>query len=354
MVARFEVGETVFLGPTTIDLPVTPVPGSVATSGKQLAEIGLVAGGGTANGAAAALTAGMSGIVVLPITGADHAGNLLSQLLDASFSDVRRVASASRTRVSVIVPSCSDGPATITFTTRPVLDEALTIAAAESFLLPGTRLVLASFTNRDAGLVRRLIESHPGPVCLLPTADQCANRATTIPLLAKCDLVWLNADEIRLLTGRGLSAGIKFLRTQGVRSIVVTDGPCGVLACIDGRWWRVPAFDVQHVNGTSRCGDYAFGTYLAGMQRGEPINVALRAAMAAAAMHLADMPKNGWASIAEFAGKAAPLRPAPTRYHTIKKQSAPIEKPSLHRWRHSMMYMASGVGLALVVLGLIG
>ena len=298
---------TISVAPVTIDIRPQPTGNLSASGGKLPATFDVSPGGGAINVGEAILAASGRPPTVVAITGADVTGNMASQLLQQQFRKVRRAAAATRTRLSVIVPPLDDGGERL-FTSRPGLDHDTVFNTVQPLLKCDQRLVLSSLRPEDARLMERLINAHSGSTVWLPSSAECGVPETSIPLMAKCTLVWLNAEELEALTGFRNATGINRLREQGVRDIVVTDGPRGVTAYIEGRFWFHRAFQSTGTNGSTKCGDIACGTFLAAQDRGLPVDGAIRLAMAAAAMHRSGISRRGWSSIESWAQSADVIR----------------------------------------------
>jgi ribokinase len=93
-----------------------------------------------------------------------------------------------------------------------------------------------------------------------------------------------NAGEAARLAGvDGDAAAAAILMARGARSVVVTLGERGVLACGDGRPYHVPAFGVEVVD-TTAAGDAFNGALAVALTEGRERPAALRFASAAAAL----------------------------------------------------------------------
>ena len=88
------------------------------------------------------------------------------------------------------------------------------------------------------------------------------------PCLDGADLLFVNADEARELTGRTDPVeAARGLRQHGARTVVVKLGPAGSLVYSGGNATALPAFRVNVVD-TTGAGDCFVGGFLAALQRG--------------------------------------------------------------------------------------
>lgn len=355
MVARAN-DDTVFVGFGVLNVEVRP---GRAVAGFQETisdcDIALSIGGGAPNAARAYRQAGGAPSVMGMITGGDVAGNLLADLAVREFPQLRRIATATSTRVSSIVPNGRRPGATTTWTIRTPIDEAGTVAHVEPWLSHSRRLVLASMTAQHSPLVRRLMEASSSATCLLLTRSQCEDREATFELAKSCALVQLNASELEAWTGiRGdVTVGINRLRDRGVNQVIVTDGKRGITAFLDDDWHHQPAFRVEQRGSTSQCGDITLGTYLAARDQGHSIRDALQFAAAAAAMHVARMERQqrGLDELIEFVNTTSTrpyaLDSRPALIEVIER-AADVARPLVQ----PAAYMATGAAGVTLMLAL--
>lgn len=150
------------------------------------------------------------------------------------------------------------------------------------------------------------------PPLLAMAATSPAKAARLRPVLGSCDLLFANRAEAEVLAGvsgaepAALAVG---LRKAGIASGLVSDGPGPLI------WWHddiVAAFTappmaaIADVNGA---GDALAGTLLAGLSRGLPFADAVRLAMAASRLVLAEpephIPGLDWARLQSAAIEVA-------------------------------------------------
>ncbi len=314
--------DTVFVGHGVLGIEVQPVR-EVGELEETMSDCDIAPSikGSAPTAALAYQQAGGAPSVMGLITGADAPGNLLADMAVRVFPKLRRIATATSTRMSSIVPSGRRSGATITWTNQTLIDEAATFAHVEPWLRRPRRLVLASMSAEQAPLIRRLFAESPCETCLLLTRSQCEDRETTFELAKWCGLVQLTAGELEAWTGiRGdVAGGINCLRDRGVTQVIVTDGQRGLTAFLDGEWHHQPAFCVEQNSSASQCDEIIFGTYLASRDQGHSIGDALRFAAAAIAMSVAKQVRchRGLDELIAFASTT------PTRSY------APDSRPSL-------------------------
>jgi ribokinase len=105
-----------------------------------------------------------------------------------------------------------------------------------------------------------------------------------LDFLQLVDYLTPNAGEAARLAGvDGDAAAAEILMARGARSVVVTLGERGVLACGDGPPYHVPAFGVEVVD-TTAAGDAFNGALAVALTEGRERPAALRFASAAAAL----------------------------------------------------------------------
>jgi sugar/nucleoside kinase (ribokinase family) len=109
-------------------------------------------------------------------------------------------------------------------------------------------------------------------------------RAVIDPALPYTDLLFVNCDEARLLSGEDQpEAAARYFLDRGVESVVVKLGASGsVLYTVHGAI-SAPAFEVEVVD-TTGAGDCFAGGFLAALGRGLPCAEALRFANAVGAL----------------------------------------------------------------------
>ena len=104
------------------------------------------------------------------------------------------------------------------------------------------------------------------------------------PCLSHTDLLFVNEDEARILTGLpDLSTAARFFVDHGVSSVVIKTGPRGCLVLDQGTEIHVPAFHIEPVD-TTGAGDCFAGAFLAALHRGMNTAEAARFANAAGAL----------------------------------------------------------------------
>lgn len=112
---------------------------------------------------------------------------------------------------------------------------------------------------------------------------------TLAPCLPHVDILFVNEDEARVLTGR-LEPGevVRALRGQGARTVVLKQGGKGCSVFTLDSEFHVPALSVPVVD-TTGAGDCFAGAYVAALQRGKSQAEAARLANAVGAMVVATL-----------------------------------------------------------------
>jgi sugar/nucleoside kinase (ribokinase family) len=106
------------------------------------------------------------------------------------------------------------------------------------------------------------------------------------PCLPMTDLLFVNAEEARMLTGMAdaRAAGLR-LRERGTGTVIVKLGRGGCLVLREGAEISAPAYDVPVLD-TTGAGDCFAGGFLAALGRGAPLEDAARFANAVAALSI--------------------------------------------------------------------
>ncbi len=106
------------------------------------------------------------------------------------------------------------------------------------------------------------------------------------PSLPHTNLLFLNEDEARMLTGTVDPPQVcRQLRSAGASSIVLKLGPRGCVVFEGPEEFHAPAFPVSAIDSTG-AGDCFAGAFLAALQRGLPMQQAARIANAAGALNV--------------------------------------------------------------------
>jgi sugar/nucleoside kinase (ribokinase family) len=133
--------------------------------------------------------------------------------------------------------------------------------------------------------------------------------AVVLPCLPHVDVLFLNAEEGRLITGtNGEKNVLAALHGAGARMVLLKQGARGVLVSGDGYRARVPGFPVEAVDSTG-AGDVFAGAFLAAWLRGMAASEAARFANAAAAMSVMEL--GSVAGVRDFTRTLAWMREAP-------------------------------------------
>ncbi|WP_197443550.1 carbohydrate kinase family protein [Maioricimonas rarisocia] len=116
-------------------------------------------------------------------------------------------------------------------------------------------------TAREAGVTTMLDVVIGDPDCV---------REMLEPALPLTDIFLPNTDEARTLTGEeDPLVQAETFRKAGAENVIVTCGGRGVLMLSPGSTWRMPAHDVEQVDGTGG-GDAFVSGYIQGLLTGAP------------------------------------------------------------------------------------
>lgn len=250
------------------------------------------------NGSNTAYTLAMLGarVRLLAWVGDDAAGEILVNKLAKAGVDtrwIRRGGSHTATTVS-LVNSGGDryllhapGVSREAFPEPPALDAEL--LEDMSHLLLANMFAIPQLRRYGAAILEQA--QRAGLVTALDTGwDQEERWMEDLgPALRWTDLLFVNEDEARGLTGRGdwQGAATRF-RECGVRTVIFKLGAKGAAVCEGDRLVHVPAFEVTAVD-TTGAGDCFVGAFLAAVLRGLPAVEAARVANAAAALTVQEL-----------------------------------------------------------------
>ncbi|MFO0870500.1 MAG: carbohydrate kinase family protein [Pirellulales bacterium] len=340
---------TVFFGPAVVDIHVK-ILAAVWRSltrfwpAKLDAWFNIQLGGAICHAAAAyQLVAGDHPLAV-PLVAADVLGNVVEELLSKKF-DVRRANVADATRLSLILPQPTNPGATTAITCRPNITLTAAHDSVAPYLAHARSLFLGSFEARHTELLERILDMFTGTTYLMVTRSQLQDRERTRALLKRVTYVQMNAAELRDFTGKAsIIEGIASLRAEGCQSIIVTDGPYGVVAYAAGRWWYASSLAVELVSDIGG-GDTVGGAILGGVARGRDFGDVLRCAMAVAAKKVSHASTYGtWEELRQFYHTTPHLPPRPA------KRTLAIEHVVAAAMSHPIMTTAIGSTAALIAL----
>jgi sugar/nucleoside kinase (ribokinase family) len=261
-------------GNIVFDMLVHPVDQLQWGATTWVETIGQSMGGNGANTSYALARLG-SPVRLLSVVGDDHFGDELLSGLRSVGVDTRgvsRVRGATPTTIALIK---SDGnrlflhkpgisleafPEPVEFT--PSLTQGVSwYHLANPFALPAFRAHAAETLRRAraAGLATSLDAAWDSRGRWFEDLGPC---------LPHVDLLFVNEDEARMLTGLSDAAeSAKSLRKAGAHTVVVKLGAEGCAVFSDGDQLRVPAFEAEVLD-TTGAGDCFAGAYLAATQRG--------------------------------------------------------------------------------------
>ncbi|MBI3679958.1 MAG: carbohydrate kinase family protein [Acidobacteria bacterium] len=247
------------------------------------------------NGAATSAALARLGVPVKLIgaVGEDLFGTAALKRIEECGVDTRFVLRLPHPTAATVVLVRSDG--TRAFLHRPGVSRFLfaeNAVLSEEQLQGATRLhvgnpfALPGLRSKAPELLRQA--KHHGLETSLDTAWDAMGEWMQIlgPCLPHTDLLFLNEDEARMLTGTSEPAQVaRLLRDAGARCVALKQGSQGCAVFTSEGQWRLPAFRVEAVD-TTGAGDCFAGGFLAALERGLPIADAARVANAVGALNV--------------------------------------------------------------------
>lgn len=152
----------------------------------------------------------------------------------------------------------------------PGVNDALAMDDALGYARRARIVHMSSFVgDRSYEAQRRLASELGGVKISLAPGTLYARRGLEEmeAILKKCEVLFLNREEIGLLTGKGYEEGAALLRAKGVRNVAVTLGPEGCYVLGD-EGLHLPAYRTEVVD-TTGAGDAFAAGFLFGMLHGQ-------------------------------------------------------------------------------------
>lgn len=277
------------IGLTTLDILARPVDMLPPDDTTALLDRIVLVPAGTAAGAA--LVAAKLGVKVrlASSVGDDAAGRLVRAELDAAGVDTALLAEAAGQPTSItILPIKASGQRPNLHAMgagRHVEDTPALRQAAREARFVHYAAIGASGLDAAAGadLLREAKAAGATVTCDLisPRKSAVDDLKLVLPFV---DVFMPNAGEARMLSGReDLADAGQALRDLGAGACVFTDGANGALLVNADGAVRIPAHRIVPVDTTS-CGDSYCAGFIAGLDRGWPVEEALRLAGAVSAL----------------------------------------------------------------------
>ena len=125
----------------------------------------------------------------------------------------------------------------------------------------------------------------------------CPDRLMEV--IRRVDILFINEDEIRLLTGiKDIYLAARQLMKEGLKLVVVKRGEYGAVIVSDESYYFAPAYPIHPVKDTTGAGDSFAGGFLAYLCRegglsDANIRIALRYGTVMAALNVSDFSVNG-------------------------------------------------------------
>ncbi len=278
-----------------MDVLVRPVSGLNWDTTTWVEELDQQIGG---NGANTSYTIARLGVParLLSAVGQDSFGDRAIEILKSAGTDVGFVRRSAAPTPATVVLVNSDGRRALLHRpgasrdafTQPIEIAAELMAGCTHFHLANL-YALPSLQPHAADLIRRMRAA--GLITSIDTGWDARGRwmDTLAGCLGHADLLFVNRDEARHLTGAGDPGhAAMLLQDHGVRDVVVKLGAEGCLVCSGGFQFHSPAFPVSVLD-TTGAGDCFVGGFLAALQRGFSIFDAAQFANAVGALSVQAM-----------------------------------------------------------------
>jgi sugar/nucleoside kinase (ribokinase family) len=172
------------------------------------------------------------------------------------------------------------------FNTRTTLDTQLNVFSDFNPKLPGGwgESPFVFLANIDPVLQLRVLEQARRPkfvACDTMNFWIEGKRAALDELLRKVDMLMLNDEEARLLSGSAnLPAAARAIRAMGPKAVVVKRGDAGALLFYEGGVFSAPAFPIETVVDPTGAGDSFAGGFMGWIARtGATTPAGIRTAM---------------------------------------------------------------------------
>lgn len=270
----------VVVGSINVDLVVAaghlPRPGETVLGGRFARHFG----GKGANQAVAAARAGAS-VVMVGAVGRDADGDASLAALSAEGIDVSRVRRVDAPTGVAIIAVAADG------------ENQIVVASGANAEVTPADAALADLPEGPGVLLTCLEVPMPSVMAAVSAAARLGLRAVVNPapaqrlpaeLLALAPVLTPNRNELVAATGAAdLEAALQSLAAAGAGTVAVTLGPNGALLAEGTRRHHVPGVSVKVVDATG-AGDTFSGVLAAWIADGHPLDEAVRAANAAAAL----------------------------------------------------------------------
>ncbi len=238
------------------------------------------AGGKGLNQAVAAARAGAHTTLVAPV-GADPDGLLVRQAAAAEDRlESRWVSVRHPTDLSCIWVADDGENAIVSSSASARSLEGPEVIESLRDLRSGDLLMMQGNLSADATSEAVTFAKKRGALLVLNTAPLDWDMSEILP---RSEIVVANENEARLLTGLSPDQAAVALLGAETKAVVVTLGRAGAILAQGHRTDRIPALKADAID-TSGAGDVTVGTLTAFLARGCAIEIALSAAMTAAAL----------------------------------------------------------------------
>lgn len=216
--------------------------------------------------------------------GADEDGRRARAYLERAGADIGLVVEDGEGRTATYTAIFDGEGALVIGLADMSIFESITPDIIRSVLATAPDAAVFMDANLAAPTLSALAAARPRLLAAGPVSEQKALRL--IPLLPAIDVLFLNRFEAAAMTGlspEDPAALARALVERGARRGILTADRGGVIAFDEGEFSTVPAPYAQVVN-VNGAGDALAAATLSGLVIGEPLGLALRRGLAAAAL----------------------------------------------------------------------
>ncbi len=242
-------------------------------------------GGGQAANTSYALALMGFKVGFMGVVGEDKFGDFILETLDGV--DTSRIKRRGRTGICLVI---LDEKGERTLMVFPNANDTLSFEDLDVEYASNTRfLYLSSFAGKLPLKAQiKLVNTVPDSVKVAfdPGALHVGKGMKSIlPIISRSQLIFLNEEELRVLTGRSDGKGAKRLLSSGAEIVVLKRGAKGSTVYTEEGFFHVPAERVEVVDATGAGDVYAAG-FIASLLKGFDLKLAARIATRLAAISI--------------------------------------------------------------------